>query len=99
MTEKAGARGGGPARAPRARRRLTGVRCAGAAERGALTCALGLDLAEYLPLFRSHKVASLDTFLCLAEADLEDRKDLVRGELANRGWQEHPQTPIVLLSD
>ena len=32
---------------------------------------LGLDLAEYLPLFQSHKVASLDTFLCLAESDLE----------------------------
>ena len=32
---------------------------------------LGLDLAEYLPLFRSHKVTSLDTFLCLSEADLE----------------------------
>ena len=32
---------------------------------------LGLDLAEYLPLFREHKVAALDTFLCLSESDLE----------------------------
>lgn len=32
---------------------------------------LGLDLAEYLPLFREHKVAAIDTFLCLSESDLE----------------------------